>query len=258
MDVKLISYTSNALEKLLYTKNTRLAGAVTFQDIINWPEEKKLEHLAYMLDTIQSSWEFVSYTFEITGVTRAFTHQLVRTRTGSYAQQSQRTVDVRDMPVLNECDDEADAFEYDACVDLIKSTYVGLIERGVPAQQARGLLPTNINTDIIAQFDLRSLHNMGLLRLCTRTQGEYQKVFKLMRDEVIAAHPWAEPFIKVHCAWYGTCAFPRYTECPIQKYTLDVTGNIRGLINQIWSETDHEARPVAKDAMSMPPKGTPF
>jgi thymidylate synthase ThyX len=50
--------------------------------------------LDYISKTIRSSWEFVDYTFQITGVTRAFTHQFVRTRTGSYAQQSQRSVDM--------------------------------------------------------------------------------------------------------------------------------------------------------------------
>ena len=65
MNVKLVNFTQNALETLLYTKNTRLQGQVTFDDIVDWPEEKKMEHFNYMLDTIQSSFEFVDYTFEI-------------------------------------------------------------------------------------------------------------------------------------------------------------------------------------------------
>ena len=167
MNVKLVNFTQNALETLLYTKNTRLQGQVTFDDIVDWPEEKKMEHFNYMLDTIQSSFEFVDYTFEISGVTRAFTHQLVRTRTGSYAQESQRTVDVRNSDVINTTNDPL----FDQLSDAILEGYASMIDSGIPVQDARGILPTNMSTSIICKFDLRTLHNMALLRLCTRKIG---------------------------------------------------------------------------------------
>lgn len=255
--VQLIDYTANALEKLLYTKNTRLAGAVSLEDIINWPYEKKIEHLGYMLDTIQSSWEFVNYTFEVKGVTRAFTHQLVRTRTGSYAQQAQRVIDARDLDVVNAIPEEDAACHqrYDDAVAVIKETYAALVDAGIPRQDARGLLPTNITTEIIVQWNLRTLHSAGLLRLCTRTQGEYQSVFRQMRDLVIGVHPWAAEFIKVHCAWYGTCAFPRFTECPIQRHTMDHKNAQRKIIHDIWLETQYEAKPLAVDGMTIIDEG---
>lgn len=248
--ITLINYTQNALELLLYTKNTRLQGEQTLQDIINWPEEKKLEHLAYMKDTIQSSWEFVNYTFHIENVTRAFTHQLVRTRTGRYAQQSQRTVDVSDSTWLNEIEDDYEHGRFDASIHSSLLRYKEMIQNGVPVQQARGVLPTNVHTEIIAQLDLRTLHNMGLVRLCTRTQGEYQFAFKEMLKQITEVHPWAKDFIKVHCAWYGTCCFPRYTECPVQDHTL-VADDYLEQIESIWENTQHEAIPVAKDGRTM-------
>jgi hypothetical protein len=67
---------------------------MTRASIDTWPQDRVLEELDYIAKTIRSSWEMVDYTFQITGVTRAFTHQFVRTRTGSYAQQSQRSVDM--------------------------------------------------------------------------------------------------------------------------------------------------------------------
>ena len=243
MNVKLINYTKNALETLLYTKNTRLQGKVTFDDIVEWPEDKKMEHFNYMLDTIQSSFEFVDYTFEISGVTRAFTHQLVRTRTGSYAQESQRTVDVRESDVINTSRDPM----YDKIADAILESYASMIDSGIPAQDARGILPTNIATSIICKFDLRTLHNMALLRLCTRTQGEYQNVFKQMVQAVCLVHPWVSDFLKVHCVWYGVCAFPRYTECPMQEHTHKPD---RVMLQAVFDNISHEARPVAKGGMT--------
>ena len=95
MKVKLINATSDAVNLLLFTKNTRLMNDEGAYDKIKaWPQEQKDEHLDYMLNTIKSSWEFIDYTFDIRDVSRGFTHQFVRTRQGSYAQQSQRTVDM--------------------------------------------------------------------------------------------------------------------------------------------------------------------
>jgi len=245
MNVKLINYTNNALDLLLYTKSTRLQGKL---DISTWSEEKKMEHFDYMLDTIQSSFEFVDYAFEISGVPRSFTHQLVRTRTGSYAQESQRTVDVRGA----DCNHP---YQASSLMDEVFETYGDLIDAGVQVQDAREILPIGTHTSIIAKFNLRSIHDMALLRLCTRTGGTYQEVFKEMKKRIIEVHPWAEKFIKVHCAWYGTCAFPRYTECPIQVATINVTSPIalakaKVKCDELIGEITHVANPVVKGGMT--------
>ena len=81
MKVKLINATSDAVNLLLFTKNTRLMNDEGAYDKIKaWPQEQKDEHLDYMLNTIKSSWEFIDYTFDIRDVSRGFTHQFVRTR----------------------------------------------------------------------------------------------------------------------------------------------------------------------------------
>jgi len=196
--VKLVECTPNAKDLLIFTKNTRLLNVEdAYDEIKDWPEEKKQEELDYMLQTIKSSWEFIDYVFEIRDVTRAFTHQFVRTRTGSYAQQSQRTVDMEGFgyytpPRISE--NEIAKAIYDECMQKINEYYHDLREI-VPAEDARGVLPTNIHTNIVAKFNLRTLHETAKSRLSPRAQGEYQQVFKLMVDEVVKVHPWAEPFL---------------------------------------------------------------
>ena len=199
MKVSLVSFTEDAKDLLIFTKNTRLMNDDNaYNKVSNWSEDQKQEELDYMLKTIKSSWEFVDYTFDIKDVSRAFTHQFVRTRQGSYAQQSQRTVDMGGFEYytsarINE-DTRAKAI-YDDIMIKINESYQLLRARGVPAEDARGVLPTNIYTNIVAKFSLRTLHEMAKSRLSPRAQGEYQEVFKLMVKAVVEVHPWAEPFL---------------------------------------------------------------
>ncbi len=199
MKVSLVNYTQDARNLLLFTKNTRLMNVEdAYEEIKSWPEEKKKDELDYMLKTIKSSWEFVDYTFEIRDVTRAFTHQFVRTRTGSYAQQSQRTVSMEGFgyytpPKIEE--DEYAKLVYDQTMEMINMRYQQLLEIGMPAEDARGVLPTNIHTNIVAKFSLRTLHETAKSRLSPRAQGEHQEVFKKMIACVVEVHPWAEPFL---------------------------------------------------------------
>lgn len=247
MKVTLLNHTSDSINLLLTTKNTRLKFE---SDPSTWTEEQRQEHLAYMRDTIKSSWEFVDYTFKIEGVTRAFTHQLVRTRTGSYAQESQRTIDASENAVLRP--ETADA-AWDYAVEEVMDAYSEMIKRGMPIQDARGILPTNITTSIICKFNLRTLHDMAKVRLCVRTQGEYQDVFRAMRAEVLKVHPWAEDFIQVNCVSTGTCAFPRYgkTSCKFYDPRMDQSAVIADTKAKFWSEEKQVAVPVANSGKTM-------
>jgi len=135
---------------------------------------------------------------------------------------------------------------------MLMDAYTGLIQHEMPVQDARGLLPTNITTSIIAKFDLRCLHEMAKTRLCTRTQGEYQEVFRAIRELVLSRHPWTEPMLQVHCVATGTCAFPRYgrAECPFWDYRMDNEALKLEVKDRFWSSPIHAANPVAKKGMA--------
>tara|TARA_R100001086_G_scaffold200458_1_gene116689 strand:+ start:1237 stop:1884 length:648 start_codon:yes stop_codon:yes gene_type:complete len=199
MKVKLINSTSDAVNLLLFTKNTRLMNDEdAYEKVSKWDDEKKQAELDYMLQTIRSSWEFIDYTFDIRDVSRGFTHQFVRTRQASYAQQSQRTVDMVGFTYYTPeriYKDETANVIYDDAMRMINEKYQELRSLGIPAEDARGVLPTNIHTNIVAKFNLRTLSEMAKSRLSPRAQGEYQNVFKLMVKEVVRVHPWADPFL---------------------------------------------------------------
>lgn len=204
IEVNLISCTgmneySGAKDLLIYTKSTRLEqGSDTRTKIEAMSDEEKDKELEYMANTIPSSWEFVDFVFEIKNVTRAFTHQFVRTRTGSYAQQTMRMLNKKEFtyripPRIKE-NKELNA----AYCDMMKSIqqrYDSLIANGVEVEDARGILPTNIHTNIIAKFNLRTLAEMGRSRTGYRTQDEYREVMEMMIASVLKRYPWCEKFI---------------------------------------------------------------
>ncbi len=205
MRVNLIDYTGcgspdparHAANVLVFTKNTRLEMKPGLMDeIAGWPWERVEEELAYMANTIPSSWEFVNYTFLVNDVTRAFTHQFVRTRTGSYAQQTMRVLNVNGWTYGEGPSLEGGAKEiYESTMAEIAAAYDQLVEMGAKIEDARGVLPTNIHTNIVAKFDLRTLADTARKRASSRTQGEYRDVMDAMLAEVQRVHPWTSMFL---------------------------------------------------------------
>jgi flavin-dependent thymidylate synthase len=197
--VTLINHTQGAAELLLFTKATRLTLSPALMDEINaWPEAKKMAELDYMADTIPSSWEFVQYVFLVEGVSRAYTHQQVRTRAASYAQQTMRVLPMGEFDYVftdaNVASPAAIAI-IEAHNARTREAYCKLLDIGQAPEDARGILPTNIATNIVCRFDLRAFAETAKSRVGGRTQSEYQKVINGMVDCVLAVHPWAEKFI---------------------------------------------------------------
>jgi len=207
-EIKLIDYTGagskdparRAANLLVFTKQTRLEMKPSLmEEIIDWTDEMIIEQLTYMANTIPSSWEFVHYTFLIEGVSRGFTHQFVRTRTASFAQQTMRVLNVNGWtygtgPTI-EGDDKLETI-YDRGMAKIADVYDDLIAGGAKIEDARGILPTNIQTNIVASFNLRTLTEVARKRASSRTQSEYRTVLDGMIDEVKRVHPWTALFFE--------------------------------------------------------------
>ena len=199
MKVTLISFTQEAENILLFTKSTRLEMVPGLMDEIrSMPDKEKMEALNYMADTIPSSWEFVDYVFIVEGVSRAYTHQQVRTRAASYAQQTMRVLDMGSYEYVytegnKRCSTSMALIN--SLNQIIQDTYQQLRTLGQAAEDARGILPTNIATNIVCKFNLRTFSELAKSRTGGRTQNEYQKVVNAMIDEVLNVHPWAEKFI---------------------------------------------------------------
>jgi len=226
MKVELISYTQNAEALLIFSKNTRhLEDVSSFEKFLDDFHKVDIEkELGYVFNTIGSSWEFINYVFLIKDVTRAFTHQFVRHRVGvSFAQQSLRVADAGDFDYLatGNC---IGSGTYGDAMSVIKNSYKKLISFGVNQQDARGILPTNILTNILFGGNLRSISEMISSRLCFRTQNEFREVVKKMRSEVLKVHPWATKILTVCCIKNSLCPWGNYDGCPMKSKYPDLFG----------------------------------
>jgi len=217
MKVSLIDYTGSGHEDpadyaatvLIFTKSTRLEMKPGLFDEIwtNWDSARKLAELKYMANTIPSSWEFVDYTFMIEGVTRAFTHQFVRSRQFSFAQQTMRVLNVEgwdyltgpsiDSRLLKTGEKDATIKDsYDGAMTFIADSYDEMIDAGANIEDARGILPTNILTNIVAKCNMRTFVELVRKRSSPRTQDEYRRVLDAMKEEVRKVHPWITLFVE--------------------------------------------------------------
>ena len=207
MQVTLIDFTGNnapdpadyAAKLLIYCKSTRLTqGEDLKRKIASLAPDAVQRELSEIVMTIRSSWEMVDYTWQVTGVTRAFTHQFVRSRHASFAQQAMRVADMSEFEhLVPDTVKKAGKEElWRLCMQMIASTYKELREADVPAQDARGVLPTNVLTNIVAKMNLRAFAELVGKRENLRAQGEYADVVRLMKKEVLHVHPWTRPFLE--------------------------------------------------------------
>lgn len=208
MRVTLIDYTGKgspnqewrAADIMMFTKNTRLhMGPGTMYEVERWPVERKLEQLALMANTNPGSWEFSDYTFLLENVSRALTHQLVRTRTASYAQQTQQVLDVSGFEYVT--GPSVSGFElrrraYEEVMNKIDAAYRYLIKDGARIEDARGVLPTNICTNIAVKMNMRTLVTFLSQRTSPRNLGEIRTLTIAMRAAVMEVHPWMHLFLE--------------------------------------------------------------
>ena len=124
----------------------------------------------------QSVLEHASFTFGVDGISRVTSHQLVRHRVASFSQQSQRYVSHKERfavvtpPTIAENPEHLALF--DAQVAALHAAYGALVEAGIPAEDARYLLPNATETKIIITMNARELLHFFGVRCCERAQWE--------------------------------------------------------------------------------------
>ncbi|MBI5014161.1 MAG: FAD-dependent thymidylate synthase [Deltaproteobacteria bacterium] len=139
-----------------------------------------------------SALEHAQFTLGVEGISRACSHQLVRHRVASYSQQSQRYVALRRVqavvpPSIEDRPELAAAFR--RALEQAWALYGRLVDEGVPAEDARYLLPNACETKLVVSMNARELRHFFSLRLCRRAQWEVRALARAMLGAVEAVAP---------------------------------------------------------------------
>ena len=209
MQVKLLRYTPEP-EKTV-AMSARLCyspiGAAQLEEKITDEQAAKLVRKLVEMGHF-STLEHVSFTFAIEGVSRVLTHQLVRHRIASYSQQSQRYVKEHDFETilpLSIAARPAEREKFEKLMGEIRNLYTEWTEMGIPAEDARYILPNAAETKIVVTMNVRSLYNFFSLRCCTRAQWEIRALAEKMLAEVKEVAPVLFEKAGPSCVTNGIC-----------------------------------------------------
>lgn len=232
--------------------------------------------------------EAVQFHFRIKGVTRGFTHQMVRQRTAAYSQESTRFAVKSGVPVgrppsldgtLSEQEwweaegpivpsnhiskeeyveryatkEQRWRFKWDEINAQIAAFYNGVVADGMPAEDARGILPTNLLTQLNYITNLRNLQVEGGKRLCTQAQHEWVLVWGKMLEAIAnygdETNNWQyrelARIFKPVCFLEGKCPF---------NASFDRKCNIRSKVEQYASHgVPSSDWPMGRADLGIPP-----
>jgi len=159
-------------------------------------------------EALRHSW----FTFLVNGISRACSHQLVRHRPASYSQQSQRYVAMRGFPYVEpesvkgvkvEVNNEEVSFK--DLMELIGKFYEKLVEKGVPKEDARFVLPNACTTRIVFTMNGEELVHFLRLRTCSRAQWEIREmaieILRILRNNF----PNLFDNVGPNCYYLGYC-----------------------------------------------------
>lgn len=195
MDVKLLNHTPDP-ERAIAAAARVCYAPVGAAELM---EEMSDEAVRKVLRTIitsghTSALEHASYTFAIEGVSRALTHQLVRHRLASYNQQSQRYVVPEEAPdfVVPRSIAEHDIVHgiYEDALRDCYECYRVLVEHGIPAEDARYILPNATPSKIAVTMNIRELLHFFTLRCCKRAQWEIRDLALRMLELATPTAPY--------------------------------------------------------------------
>jgi len=176
-----------------------------------------------------SPFEHASFTFVIDGISRACSHQLVRHRLASYTQQSQRYVSLKKLEYVTPPTIAAKPDlkpRYHEAVQGAHKLYREMLDAGVPAEDARYVLPSAVETKLVMTMNARELIHASSLRLCLKAQWEIVDLFQRIKDEVERVAPRLGAELKPKCYALGYCnerqscgLFPTWKELKSDVYT---------------------------------------
>jgi len=232
MQVKLVDFAAAPLEKLYAAFRTCYSSDTPLEiwekiDAQKISHDKIREFIGERLKTGHASpLEQVVFWFAIANVSRSLSHQFVRHRIGiSFEQQSQRYVKFKQdrltfvMPESwRRAGLEAD---FAALLDRTSELYARALKAGIPAEDARFVLPNAAPTNFHVMVNFAEMLHICDIRLCVRAQWEIRRMVAMMRAEIKRVLPEIALFLQPKCGEnrMGYCdeSLEDWAKCPIGK-----------------------------------------
>jgi len=129
-------------------------------------------------------------TFRITGVSRSFTHQLVRHRLCAFSQRSQRYVNEKNFAFVEpgSIREKTQAHKlFEEFMADAKNAYCKLQKLGIKNEEARFVLPNAVQSEIVLSANFRELRHIFCVRCDMHAQWEIREValqmLRIMKKE---------------------------------------------------------------------------
>jgi thymidylate synthase (FAD) len=172
--VELLSITPNA-EKLV-----EKTGRTSYLSFSKQRESTERTFIRMLIKNQHLSvLEHAHATFRISGVSRTFTHQLVRHRLCSFIQQSQRYVDESNFNFIEPDSINKNPEAHSSFVDFMakaKEVYSKLKKLGIKKEDSRYVLPNAVESQIVVSANFREWRHIISLRGKPQSQWEIRKV----------------------------------------------------------------------------------
>ena len=164
-----------------------------------------------------SVFEHCVFTFDISGISRVCSHQIVRHRIASYTQESQRRTEPQDFvmpPGLSSEQETQMMTQYSESL----CTYNELLESGMSKEDARFVLPQSVTTRLIMTMNLRELWHFWELRLHESAQWE-------IRHVALGAYLCIEAYYDTDVYYRNQmdCVMPKTVRRLVQKARKDIS-----------------------------------
>lgn len=214
--VNLVDFPSVERIRTILSKATRATIGLDLthedEDTRDWEEMLK--------GGLQTALESIIVVFEVSGVSRTCTHQLVRSRRAAFHQQSQRASYYGDAPearmpesVWRNPRARNAWLQAKAASD---HAYRVACEEDISYQDARYVMLEGTDNYILCEYTLREFINVFAYRGCSMFSWEIVHVMREMRERLLAEAPWLEPYVKISCEKAKRCTFQGW-EQPVNQ-----------------------------------------
>lgn len=177
-----------------------------------------------------SVWEHISFTFHVTGVSRALLAQLTRHRHASFSVRSQRYCQEDGFGYVNPFgyDEDMKLRTVNTAMKCANRWYADLLEQGAAPEDARMVLPNACMTELYITMNARALIEASHLRMCNRAQEEIRMLFNDMRDELMLVCPEVANRMRPQCEAHGIPFCPEHKSCGRHPTLSDLVGAKNG------------------------------